>query len=88
MAYLLDKTWYKLVDALEDVTDFWVFGRNYTTMPTYNTYIPTRNNVIDRPDMMDAEHDDLGYRFDMNRVTPLHYLNTLKGYKMSPEAGP
>jgi len=60
-AYLLDKTWYKLVDALEEVTNFWSFGRDFTTMPTYNVYVPTRNHILDKPNMLDGENDDLGY---------------------------
>jgi len=75
---------YKLVDALEDVTDYWSFGRNFTTMPTYNVYIPTRHHLMDKPDMMDAQADDLSYKFNLNRLSPVNYLNTLKGYKMLP----
>ena len=45
-AYLLDSEWYKLVDCLEEVTNFWVYGRDFTTMPTYNTYMPTRTHLM------------------------------------------
>lgn len=45
-AYLLDRTWYKVVDALEECTDFWSFGRNYYLAPNYNSYIPTNNYII------------------------------------------
>ena len=82
----MDRTWYKLVDALEDVTNFWSFGRDFTTMPTYNVYVPTRTHILDKPDMLDGEKDDLGYQFNLNRVSPVHYLNTMKGYKMLPKA--
>lgn len=85
-AYLLDKQWYKLVDALEEVTNYWSFGRDFTTMPTYNTYVPTRTHILDKPDMLDGENDDLGYQFNVNRVSPMYYMNTLKGYKMLPKA--
>jgi hypothetical protein len=84
-SYLMERTWYKLVDCLEEVTNFWSFGRDFTTMPTYNTYMPTRNHVLDKPDMLDGENDDLGYRFKVNRLSPTQYLNTLKGYKMLPK---
>jgi len=84
-SYLLDRTWYKLVDALEEVTNYWSFGRDFTTMPTYGVYVPTRNHILDKPDMMDAQADDLSYRFNLNRVSPAHYLNTLKGNKMMPQ---
>jgi hypothetical protein len=83
-AYLLDREWYKLVDCLEEVTNFWNYGRDFTTMPTYNTYMPTRTHLMDKPDMMDAENDDLGYKMNLKRVSPYNYLNTLKGYKMLP----
>jgi len=83
--YLLNKEWYKLVDCLEDVTNFWSYGRDLVTMPTYNTYMPTKTHLLDKPDMMDGENDDLGYRFDLNRVSPQGYLSTLKGFKMSPK---
>lgn len=84
-SYLMEKSWYKLVDALEEVTNFWSFGRDFTTMPTYNTFVPTRNHVLNKPDMLDGENDDLGYRFNLNRISPVNYLNTLKGYKMLPK---
>lgn len=85
-SFLLDRTWYKLVDALEEVTNFWSYGRDFTTMPTYNIYIPTRNNIMNRPNMADGDKDDLSYRYDVNRMSPYHYLNTLKGYPMKPAA--
>jgi hypothetical protein len=83
--YLMDREWYKLVDCLEDVSDFWSYGRDFTTMPTYNTYMPTRTHIMDKPDMMEPEKDDLGYQMNLNRVSPYSYLNTLKGYKMLPK---
>ena len=60
-AYLLDKEWYKVVDCLESVTNYWSYGRDWATMPTYNTYMPTRTHLMDKPDMLDGEKDDLGY---------------------------
>jgi hypothetical protein len=83
--YLLNKEWYKLVDCLEDVTNFWSYGRDLVTMPTYNTYMPTKTHLLDKPDMMDGERDDLGYRYNLNRLSPQGYLSTLKGFKMSPK---
>ena len=83
--YLINKEWYKLVDCLEDVTNFWSFGRDLVKMPSYNTYMPTKTHLMDKPDMMDGENDDLGYRFNLNRVSPQGYLSTLKGFKMSPK---
>lgn len=85
-AYLLDKEWYKLVDCLEEVSNFWSYGRDWATMPTYNTYMPTRTHLMDKPDMLDGEKDDLGYQMNLNRLSPFYYLNTLKGNKMMPKA--
>jgi hypothetical protein len=59
--YLLEGSWFKLVDALEEVTDFWAYGRNFTDMPTYNSYVPTRSHIMNKPDMLDGDRDDLGY---------------------------
>lgn len=84
--YLLDRKWYCLVDCLEEVTDFWNYGKDFTTMPDYNVFMPTKNHLMNRPDMLDGDNDDLGYRYNLNRVSPAHYLNTLKAYKMSPPA--
>jgi hypothetical protein len=88
-----------LVDALEDATDFWNYGHNYVEFPTYNLYIPTKNTLIQRPKMSDDAADETSYRYNLNRLSPYHYLNTLKGktlllflfylplgYKMSPVA--
>jgi hypothetical protein len=38
----MDKRWFALVDCLEDVSNYWSYGRNMFTQPTYNTYVPTR----------------------------------------------
>lgn len=83
-SYLADREWYKLVDALEEVTNFWSYGRDFTTIPNYNIYIPTRHTLMKKPDMHDEQHDDLSYRYNVHRMTPYHYLNTLKGHHMWP----
>ena len=84
--YLLDRQWYTLVECLEEVTDFWSYGKDFTTQPDYNVFMPTKNHLMNRPDMLDGDNDDLGYRYNLNRLSPAHYLNTLKAYKMSPSA--
>lgn len=84
--YLLNKEWYSLVECLEDVCNFWSYGRNFATMPTYNTFMPTKTHLMDKPDMFDAENDDLGYRFNAQRLSSSGYLSTLKGFKMLPKA--
>ena len=77
-AHLLDRTWYKLVDCLEEVTDFWNYGKDLTTMPTYNTYMPTRNHIMPKPNLNDSEGDDASHKYNLQRVTPYQYLNPLK----------
>ena len=75
---MLDRKWYKLVDALEEVTDFWTYGRDLTTMPTYNSYVPTQNNVVPRPDFDTKGDDDTKMRYNMSRVSPAYMHNPLK----------
>lgn len=87
-SYLIDKSWYKLVDALEEVTNLWSYGRSVYFLPRYNLYVPARQTIMPKPKLGDERNDDTSYRFDVNRVTPYHYLNTLKGYKMNPQAAP
>lgn len=77
--YLLSKRWYKLVDCLEEATDYWNYGHDYVTMPLYNVYVPTRNNIVNRPKMNDEHDDETSYRYNLNRLSPFFYLNTLKG---------
>ena len=38
------------------------------------------------PDLSDKKNDDTSYRYDLHRISPHHYLNTLKTYKLMPEA--
>jgi hypothetical protein len=57
----MDRDTYKVVDALEEVTNFWSYGRNIVDVPVYNTYMPTRYHIMNKPDMMDSQADDLSY---------------------------
>ena len=75
----MQRRWFKLVDALEEATDFWNYGHDFVTFPTYNVYMPTKNSLIPRPNMKDDAHDDVAYRYNLNRLSPHFYLNTLKG---------
>lgn len=52
------REWFKLVDALEEVTDLWNWGSNMTAIPTYNTYVPTRSNIIKKPILSDDSTDN------------------------------
>jgi hypothetical protein len=71
-AYLLDRTWFKVVDALEEVVDYWQYGRDIVTMPAYNVYMPTRNSVFPRPNLLDDRADDISYKFNTQRISPYH----------------
>jgi hypothetical protein len=39
-----------------------------------------------KPDLTDSRNDDTSYRYDLNRISPHHYLNTLKAYNLMPAA--
>lgn len=78
----MDKRWFTLVECLEEVTDFWNYGHDFTTVPSYNVYMPTKNHVVNKPNMLDDRGDDTSYRYNEHRVSPYFFLNTLKGYKM------
>ena len=60
-AYLLEREWYKLVDALEECSDYWNYGRVFHSMPTYNTYMPIRTHIIAKPNLNDESADDVSY---------------------------
>ena len=68
-----------MVDALEEFTDTSYFGKNYLRVPENNVYVPPRQHVMKKPDLYDDTHDEVSYQFNMHRVSPYHYLNTLKG---------
>ena len=63
--YLLDRRWYTLVDCLEDVTDFWTYGRDFATMPTYNVYVPTKEHLLPKPNLVEDNDDESGFRFNV-----------------------
>ena len=45
---------YKLVDCLEETIDFWhVDESDLFRMPLYNTYIPVRNTIMKKPNLLD-----------------------------------
>jgi hypothetical protein len=76
---LLDRQWFKFVDALEEFTDTYYFGRNTVSVPKYDVYVPPRQHIMKRPDLGDHRNDEASYQFGMSRLTPYHYHNTLKG---------
>ena len=66
--HLLDKQWFKKVDALECFSDFYEFGRGIKFAPTHNSYIPGPT-VMKRPKFKDYEREnfsggDFAYRSD------------------------
>lgn len=80
---LLERRWFTLVDALEQFTNTAYFGKNFLKVPDNNVYVPPRQYVMKRPDLYDDAHDEVSYQFNMKRVSPYHYLNTLKGHKLN-----
>lgn len=38
--HLIDKKWFKKVDALEMFTNYWSYGRGLHAMPKHNIYVP------------------------------------------------
>ena len=63
-------------------------------MPLANTYIPVRNTIMKKPNLLDQdlESDEFGYRFhDLDgkdttakRFHPLEQLSPLRGNRMAP----
>ena len=62
---LLEKETYKVVEALEETMDFWRVGRHMFHMPIHNVYIPVKNTIMKKPNLLnqDLESDELGYRY-------------------------
>lgn len=46
--------------------DFWDYGNSMFHMPLANTYIPVRNTIMKKPNLMneDFENDELGYQYN------------------------
>lgn len=66
----MNREWFTLVDALENVTDFWFYGRDFYSIPDIAMYIPNSNTLINKPSMIDNHEDELGFRFNMTRMSP------------------
>lgn len=93
---LLRKETYKLVEALEDTMDFWRYGKHMFDMPVANSYIPVRNTIMKKPNLLDEdlESDELGYRYmeyegkdegtTRRRFHPMEPLSPLRGSRMAP----
>lgn len=52
-AKLLRRDQFKLVEAFEETIDFWQTNLHLFTQPEANVYIPVRNTIMKKPNMMD-----------------------------------
>ena len=74
-AYLMNRMWFKLVDALElfmpsdNIEEDYLMQDDFF-QPKVNYYIPPRHNILKRPDAEDPEKDDIGLRYATRRVSP------------------
>ena len=90
----MHKETFKLVDALEETINFLKLDMDMFRMPVSNTYIPVKNTIMKKPNMLDedVESDELGYRFfdyskkdkTRQRIGPTDQLNPLQGNRMGP----
>ena len=74
--------------------DFWNYGKHIADVPIANSYVPVRNTIMKKPNMLDEDHEDdeLGYRYHdyddkvttRKRLNPLEQLSPLRGNLMSP----
>jgi len=74
--------------------DLVTIDKNLFTVPLANTYIPVRNTIMKKPNLLDQdfESDELGYRYNdyskgdttRKRFHPLEQLNPLRGNRMGP----
>jgi len=55
---LLNKQWFKKVDALEEFTNYWSYGRGLGSMPSHNIYVPVAQTIMPRPKFSDYSKED------------------------------
>lgn len=57
--------WFKKVDALEEFTDLWTWGRSLTQPPKeHNVYVPVTQTILPRPRLTDDwKQDQIGKDF-------------------------
>lgn len=79
----MDKRYYTLVECLEEGTDLFNYGSSYK-FPVETSYIPTRNHILAKPNLLDNVGEDEGFRYNMSRISPYHYHNPLKAYSNRP----
>lgn len=87
--YLLDKKWFKKVDALECFSNYQEFGRGAKYMPKHNIFVPGPS-IMPRPKFRDYDKEDfIGEDFtyrtrDIHTPSPLETPNTLKPKPFAP----
>ena len=61
-----------LVNALEETIDFFAHDGDLFSMPLNNTYIPVRNTIMKKPNLLDEDvlNDEMGYMYqDQSKKT-------------------
>ena len=59
------------------MTDFWSYGRSFTSIPKHNLYVPTQTTVMPKPTAWDSI-EQIGYTYQENRHSPAKYLQPVK----------
>jgi len=75
---LLIKEPYTFVEALEEVTDFWSYGRSIYSLPANNIYVPSRVTVMPKPKFNDNDNRTESLRFNESRVSKIHDHSSMK----------
>ena len=57
-ARLLNKEWFKKVDAIEMFCNFWTIGRSVGKAPPHNKYIPVSHTIMPKPRLGPFSKDD------------------------------
>lgn len=89
---MINRKYFRFVDALEETIDLWHYGKNILDAPTYNTYVPVRHTIMPKPDLRHDAEGELGFRFNNPadkesgrvKLNPLAPLSPLSGYEMGP----
>lgn len=65
---LLEKRWFSKVEAIENFTDYWSYGRGVTAAEHQPMYVPVSNNILPRPKFRDySKQDQVGREFSYRR---------------------
>ena len=55
---LIEKKWFTKVEAFEQFTNLWSFGRGASQMPMHNVYVPVNQTIMPRPKFRDYNKED------------------------------